>query len=100
MYDIITCHEQLQLPDKFKSLSSDWRFEPFKTNCLRRKFEKYIIYNKQLFKEVNGLYEKINYNGFLSFYTHFFDEDPHTVQYHLSYLAEFDKGNLNYILLN
>jgi hypothetical protein len=59
-----------------------------------------MIYGKQLYKEKSGVYEEISYTGFLNFYTHFFDENPSTVQYHLSYLADFNKGKLNYIILN
>ena len=99
MHDIITCHEPLSIPQSLKVLNLDWRFEPFKTN-ISNKFDKYIIYNKQLYKSKNEIYEEIPYTGFLNFYTHFFDEKPATVQYYVSYLAEFNKGKLNYILLS
>lgn len=99
MFDIITCHHPFIIPDKLKFLDVDWRFEPFKTNCLSCKNDKYLIFAKRLYKENNDLYEEIPFNGFLVFYTHFFD-DQNTKQFYVSYLTEFNKGILNYILLN
>jgi hypothetical protein len=99
MYDIITCYDPIPVPDGLKFLDVDWRFEPFKTNCLSKKFENYLIFKNRLYKDSNKLYEEVSYNGFLTFYTHFFD-DLNTKQMHVSYMAEFKKGKLNYILLN
>lgn len=99
MHDIITCQDPLPIPEGLKSLQTDWRFEPFKTNCLSKKIEKYVIFKKRLYKEVGGICEKIEYDGFITFYTHFFN-DPPTKQMHVSYIAEFKKGKLMYVLLN
>jgi hypothetical protein len=97
--DIINCYDPLPIPKDLKFLKVDWKLEPYKTNCLSGKFEKYLIFKKKLYKEIDGFYSEIPYSGFITFYTHFFNEPP-TKQIYVSYIAEFEKGRLNLILLN
>jgi hypothetical protein len=99
MHDIIVCSDPFPIPEGLRFLQTNWSLEPFKTNCLSKKFDQYKIYKKKLYKNINGEYKQIQYDGFLTFYTHFFD-DPPKKQIYVSYIAEFKSGKLIYILIN
>ena len=99
MYDIIKCEDKLKIPRSFTIYNIDIKKEPFKTNCFNRKLETYFIKDGKFFKEKNNELIEIFYTGFVTFYTHFFD-DPPTEQIYISYIAEFKDGKVLYIKIS
>lgn len=98
MYDFIICEKKLPVPDNFLKL--DFTKEPFRTTSLSRNFSNYVISNDGfLHISKNQTLEKIKYNGFLYFSTHFFD-DPHTKQYYISFFSSFNQGVLEELSLD
>lgn len=96
---MIRCEDQFKIPEKLMFSDINWGKEPFKTSCFKKKFDNYLIKEGFLFLEKNDQLIKIPYSGFVNFDTFFFDENPSTKQFYLSYISEFINGKLLYINL-